>query len=273
MATTLILMNYVRRFLKPPTLPDEYRGHFIAVLAGISIFGLSRACADTVSTVPLSCLFDTSGRPMLGLYGPTACRAKPRERPGSRRRHRMKESSGRPDSPLAGSTGSPYNRRMSGRGDWHFMLHGFANAGYDYEGSNHGDSQGFTTNMLISRVSASLKMTPWASAPWKASNLSMGPYGYAELWQTGETGNGVGPLIDRQHPHNLLSELALTENHQLSEDSLLFLYGALPGEPALGPTVYMHRLSGEDNPLAPISHHWLDSTHVSYGVVTSGGSE
>jgi hypothetical protein len=32
----------------------------------------------------------------------------------------------------------------------------------------------------------------------------------------------------------------------------------------------MHRFSGEDNPEAPISHHWLDSTHIAYGVVTLG---
>ena len=32
----------------------------------------------------------------------------------------------------------------------------------------------------------------------------------------------------------------------------------------------MHRLSGMDNPEAPLGHHWLDSTHVSWGVVTGG---
>jgi hypothetical protein len=24
------------------------------------------------------------------------------------------------------------------------------------------------------------------------------------------------------------------------------------------------------NPLAPISHHWLDSTHITFGLVTAG---
>ena len=32
------------------------------------------------------------------------------------------------------------------------------------------------------------------------------------------------------------------------------------GECALGPTAFPHRLSAMDNPAAPISHHWLDST-------------
>ena len=25
-----------------------------------------------------------------------------------------------------------------------------------------------------------------------------------------------------------------------------------------------------DNPAAPISHHWLDSTHITFGVLTAG---
>jgi hypothetical protein len=44
----------------------------------------------------------------------------------------------------------------------------------------------------------------------------------------------------------------------------------LPGEPALGPPAFMHRFSGEDNPEAPLSHYWLDSTHITYGVATAG---
>jgi len=32
----------------------------------------------------------------------------------------------------------------------------------------------------------------------------------------------------------------------------------------------MHRESARDNPQAPLTHHWLDSTHISYGVVTGG---
>jgi hypothetical protein len=56
----------------------------------------------------------------------------------------------------------------------------------------------------------------------------------------------------------------------LSQASSVFAYVGLPGEPALGPPAFMHRFSGEDNPEAPIAHHWLDSTHITYGVVTLG---
>jgi hypothetical protein len=35
----------------------------------------------------------------------------------------------------------------------------------------------------------------------------------------------------------------------------------------------MHRWSGMRNPEAPITHHWFDATHVSFGVVTAGASQ
>src|SRR5207302_8507819 len=37
-----------------------------------------------------------------------------------------------------------------------------------------------------------------------------------------------------------------------------------------GPPAFMHRQSVMDSPEAPISHHWLDSTHITFGVVTAG---
>ncbi len=55
-----------------------------------------------------------------------------------------------------------------------------------------------------------------------------------------------------------------------ADHSSVFLYFGLPGEPALGPAAFMHRFSGLDNPEAPLSHHWLDSTHVTFGVATLG---
>jgi hypothetical protein len=86
----------------------------------------------------------------------------------------------------------------------------------------------------------------------------------------GETADGVHPLIDRQHPHNLLMEAAGTYSADVAADSAVFVYAGIAGEPALGPPAFMHRFSGLDDPEAPLSHHWLDSTHVTYGVVTAG---
>jgi hypothetical protein len=93
--------------------------------------------------------------------------------------------------------------------------------------------------------------------------------GYPLLLQTGETADGRTPLIDHQHPHDLFMELAMSLSVARGNHSA-FVYAGLPGEPALGPPAFMHRFSASSQPLAPITHHWLDSTHITYGVLTVG---
>jgi hypothetical protein len=90
------------------------------------------------------------------------------------------------------------------------------------------------------------------------------------LFAAGETANGVDPLVDRQHPHDLFMELSASYSHRIGEHSAVFVYGGLPGEPAFGPPAFMHRMSAMDSPEAPITHHWLDSTHITFGVLTAG---
>ena len=76
-------------------------------------------------------------------------------------------------------------------------------------------------------------------------------YGYPLLYQSGELYRGE-PLHDRQHPHDFISELAASFSHKFNEKHSFYVYGGLPGEPALGPTMYLHRASGMNNPNAPI---------------------
>jgi hypothetical protein len=99
---------------------------------------------------------------------------------------------------------------------------------------------------------------------------TIGKKGYPLLLQTGETADGVTPLIDRQHPHDLFMELAATYSVPVGEDGSVFVYAGWPGEPALGPPAFMHRFSGMELPEAPLGHHWLDSTHITFGVATLG---
>lgn len=96
-----------------------------------------------------------------------------------------------------------------------------------------------------------------------------GQKGYPLLFQSGESAHGV-PLVDRQHPHDLFSELAVSYSYALSKKSDVFAYVGYPGEPALGPVAFMHRASSLDDPDAPISHHWIDATHITFGVATIG---
>lgn len=93
--------------------------------------------------------------------------------------------------------------------------------------------------------------------------------GYPLLFQSGESYNGA-PLVDRQHPHDLFSELAVSYSHALNQKTDLFVYFGYPGEPALGPVAFMHRPSALSNPDAPLSHHWVDATHITFGVATLG---
>jgi len=99
--------------------------------------------------------------------------------------------------------------------------------------------------------------------------ITVGGNGYPLLFQSGETYKGI-PLVNRQHPHDLFSELAVGYTQKISNDLDVSLYVAYPGEPALGPTAFMHRISALNNPDAPLGHHWQDATHITFGVATLG---
>ena len=176
-----------------------------------------------------------------------------------------RESSGTSWQPDA----SPEQGIHSSFGGWTTMAHGIANAIYDDQGGPRGDSMAFSTSMLMVMAQRPAGDGTLGLRAMVSGDPLMGKRGYPLLLQTGESANGE-PLVDRQHPHDLFMELSASYSRPLSERSSLFVYAGLPGEPALGPPAFMHRFSGEDNPEAPISHHWLDSTHVTFGVVTLG---
>jgi len=93
--------------------------------------------------------------------------------------------------------------------------------------------------------------------------------GYPILFGSGEVAYGQ-PLVDRQHPHDLFMELSAKLSVSIAPGTSVFVYGGPVGEPALGPSAFMHRASARYNPEAPITHHWFDSTHITYGVITAG---
>ena len=166
---------------------------------------------------------------------------------------------------------APHVGLHTNRGPWDLMVHGFATLIYDDQDGPRGGQKTVSENMLMGMASrplgdGHLGLRAMLSAePW-----TIGKEGYPLLFQTGETANGVDPLVDRQHPHDAFMELAATYSHPLGEGNSGFIYLGLPGEPALGPATFMHRFSGMENPEAPLSHHWLDSTHITYGVATLG---
>jgi hypothetical protein len=155
--------------------------------------------------------------------------------------------------------------------DWMFMAHGMADLVYDNAGGDRGGEKTFSTNMFMLMATRPLGAGKLGvRGMFSLEPATIGKFGYPELLQTGETADGETPLIDRQHPHDLFMELAASYSIPLNQHDSAFIYAGLPGEPALGPATFMHRFSGMDNPEAPITHHWLDSTHISEGVITLG---
>ena len=129
---------------------------------------------------------------------------------------------------------------------------------------------GFVSGMVMGMARRDLGRGTLQLRAMLSPDPLMGRRGYPLLLAAGETADGMTPLVDRQHPHDLFMELSASYSLRLSDRASVFVYAGLPGEPAFGPPAFMHRLSIMDSPEAPISHHWLDSTHISFGVVTAG---
>ena len=156
-------------------------------------------------------------------------------------------------------------------GDWMLMGHAVLNGVYSRQEGPRGGDKTFASGMVMGMAKRDFVN---GNALQLRAMLSpdplMGKSGYPLHLASGETADGVTPLVDRQHPHDLFMELSASYSLRLSDQDGLFLYAGLPGEPAFGPPAFMHRMSIMDSPEAPISHHWLDSTHITFGVVTAG---
>ncbi|MFL6728150.1 MAG: hypothetical protein ACJ8FS_16795 [Sphingomicrobium sp.] len=155
-------------------------------------------------------------------------------------------------------------------GDWSLMAHGVVNLVYDHQSGPRGDDKAFASGMLMGMAQHPLGNGTIQFKAMLSPDPLMGKSGYPLLLASGETANGVDRLIDRQHPHDFFMELSASVSQTLGPKGSVFLYGGLPGEPAFGPPAFMHRESILDSPEAPISHHWLDSTHITFGVLTAG---
>ncbi|MBV9548673.1 MAG: hypothetical protein JO256_03255 [Alphaproteobacteria bacterium] len=155
-------------------------------------------------------------------------------------------------------------------GDWMLMAHATLWGIYDSQSGPRGGDEFFAPGMVMAMAGRDFGGDKLSFRAMLSPDPFMGKSGYPLLLASGETANGTTPLLDRQHPHDLFMELSATYAHSFAQDQSAFLYFGYPGEPALGPPAFMHRASGMDIPQAPITHHWLDSTHVTFGVVTAG---
>jgi hypothetical protein len=155
-------------------------------------------------------------------------------------------------------------------GEWTLMFHGSAFLQYLRDAGDRGSNQAGSVNWFMAMAQRDVGRGRvglrgmFSLEPWTIAGC-----GYPDLLASGELCNGE-PIHDRQHPHDLFMEIAATYDRPLGGPVRLQIYGGPAGEPALGPTAFPHRISAMPSPLAPITHHWLDATHISFGVLTAG---
>ncbi|HEX6881356.1 MAG TPA: hypothetical protein VF135_13385, partial [Terriglobales bacterium] len=154
--------------------------------------------------------------------------------------------------------------------DWQLMAHGNLFLTYNQQGGPRGAGKAESANWLMLMEERKLgKGTLQLRQMFSAEPLTAPHPGFPELFQTGETYHGE-PLVDHQHPHDVFGEIAAKYVLPLGKGVTWSLYGGPAGEPALGPTAFLHRNSAAEIPEAPLGHHLQDSTHISFGVVTTG---
>lgn len=158
---------------------------------------------------------------------------------------------------------------MAQTGGWELMVHGAVSAQYTKATGARGDEKFYSTSMLMASATRTTDWGRITARTMLSAEPAMQRAGYPNLFATGETAHGL-PLVDRQHPHDLFMELAGRIDVNVGQNGSVFVYGGPVGEPALGPSAFMHRGSAKYNPEPPIAHHWFDSTHITYGVVTVG---
>jgi hypothetical protein len=156
------------------------------------------------------------------------------------------------------------------KGDWLLMFHYNLVAGVNRQGGPRGVTKFESGNWFMPMAYHQLgKGTLQLRGMFSAEPFTFPPGGSPLLFQTGETYKGQ-PLIDRQHPHDLFMELSAQYTLPVGERGTWFTYFGYPGEPALGPVAFPHRMSASENPSATLAHHLQDSTHISFGVLTTG---
>ena len=174
----------------------------------------------------------------------------------------------------SGTARVPANEKMSGTmlglgGQAMLMLGGYVWPIYTDQTGPRGSDKFYAQSMGMAMLT-----TPFSGGKVTLTSMTslepaMRHDGYPNLFATGEEAYGR-PLVDRQHPHDFVMELSGRLDLDIAQATTAFLYGGPVAEPALGPSAFMHRASARYNPEAPITHHWFDSTHITYGDVTAG---
>ena len=153
--------------------------------------------------------------------------------------------------------------------DWHVMQDGVIYGMFNHQAAPRGGDEFRVPNWWMGMFSRKVgRGSLTINTMLSLDLLTVGKKGYRELFQVGEAFEGK-PLIDYQHPHDLFMQLAAVWRVPIGARTGFTLAGGPSAEPALGPIAFMHRASAMENPMSPLGHHTLDSTHIAFGVVTA----
>ncbi len=170
--------------------------------------------------------------------------------------------------PLTTSESSPMFHRSLG--NWMFMFHANAFLADIQQSGPRGRDKLFSPNWVMPMVSRQFgRQSVSIRTMLSFEPATITKRQYPLLLQTGESAFGLS-IVDGQHPHDFVMELAARYDVKFGERFQAFAYGGPVGESALGPTGFPHRSSASENPLAVIGHHRQDSTHISRSVLTLG---
>ena len=153
-------------------------------------------------------------------------------------------------------------------GPWMLMAHENAFVQFLHESGDRGADQAGSINWVMGMAERSAGpghlglRAMFSVEPWTIRGC-----GYPDLLASGEQCRGE-TIHDRQHPHDLAMEMSAEYDAPIGGSTRWQVFGGPAAEPALGPVAYPHRVSAMPNPIAPITHHWFDATHVSFGVIT-----
>lgn len=164
---------------------------------------------------------------------------------------------------------APHGMLMKNAGGWNLMFHGVLFITDEQQTGPRGGDKFFSVNWFMGMAEHRIGNGSFVFR----TMLSLDPATvserrYPELFQTGETAFGR-PITDGQHPHDLFMELALEYAHPFGDRTMLELYAAPVGDPALGPVAFSHRASASEIPQAPLGHHLQDSSHIADEVFTA----
>jgi hypothetical protein len=179
---------------------------------------------------------------------------------------------------VSGTTSNPggeslWVRSEPNAGGWTFF-HGFdAHVTYVSEtGPEEQRNEVFSTNWFGAGLHKNLGDRGFILV---RGRMSLEPYtlpedeGYPQILQYVSPEAG-GPVTDRMRAQDLFGEAALQVGWRPTQSTLVHLYGALVGDPALGTAPSALRVTSVDFAEAPFSYDIQETFHDSTSVVTAG---